>query len=221
MDATTPPPTPDTLALDFNETLVRERMLPAWCRDRLRRSGPGERVRLGLAVVAFGGLSIAADVLGADAVAARIGFRVLAGVAVHDLVEWARTRLTPSDLAFAALARHAAGRRRLLVLSRGSPEPVVRAVLERDDVRRRLGALGLLAAVEVVAPRLETRADRLTGRVLGPVLGKRRRLRSLPAGTLFLGDRRDRRLVHRMRRRRFRFACVDAGAEEPVAPGHE
>jgi hypothetical protein len=157
-----------------------------------------------------GSLAIAADLAGREALAARIGFGVLAGVPRTRIEDWAARSLALRDPALHALARLGAGGLPLdlLVLSRGTPAIAVAAFLARADVRARLASAGVRGEPRVHAPAIEEHDGVLTGRVTSGLESKAERLRHIPAGAVFLGDRRDQRQVSKLVRTHFRFERV-------------
>ena len=206
-----PPPLALTVVVDFNETLVRERTLAAWCRERMRR-GPWRR-RLGAAARAgfYGTLAVLADLLGREALAARLGFRVLEGVRRAEIEDWAGQALTLNPKATAALERLAdeSGALALVVVSRGTPQLAVRAWFFRRDVRALLARARVESFPLILAPELEESLGVLTGRVTGDIPSKSERARLGPHGAVFLGDRRDWRWARRLKDRHFRFVRAD------------
>jgi len=196
---------------DFNETLVRERTLPAWCRTRMQTGTAGHRLAAAARCLPRGAAAMLIDGLGLDVLAARIGFGALRGVAPAELEAWAERGLTPHPGAARALRELAAEARELelLVVSRGSPELVVRAHLASEAARSWLAELPLAGLPDVLAPELEIADGLLTGRVTGSLEAKAGRTRLVTShNAVFMGDRRDLQWVHRLGTKRPRFVQI-------------
>lgn len=184
-----------TVVTDFNETLVRERTLIAWCCAHMRRGPARRRLRHALVCLPLGAVAMALDRLGADTAAARLGMVAFRGSDRAALRRWATTGLSGNPAATQALQTLAAahGPLTLVVVSRGTPADAVRGWLDGDAGCRALAGVALAAPPRVVAPELEERGGRLTGRVVGSLLRKRDRTALVGAHGIYLGDRRDAR----------------------------
>lgn len=200
---------PLLVVIDFNETLVVERTLPRWCRDRVRSGPLAARVRAALACAGYGLLARVMDAIGFDSAAASIGLRALSGVKVKDLEEWAQACLMLNPGASAALSRlsHERGRPlALTVVSRGSPGVVIRAFLATPAVVARVAEWGRV--LTIIAPELVVHGGVIAGRLSAPAISKQSRAQLLGDDAIYLGDPRDRHWVAKSGIGRARFLEV-------------
>jgi hypothetical protein len=88
--------------------------------------------------------------------------------------------------------------------SQGTCARAIELFTQRQDVVEALERVGFHVS-SIVANNLELSDGRFTGRIIGQIITKHSKIEGLPKGSIFVGDNRDEKVIIRMKNREFEF----------------
>jgi len=211
------------ILVDFDGTLIEQRLLPHWVLFLLFRSEIGWRgkLRLALSTLVRAPVSVVLALFRRTSPAGvRVAYRVFKNVPADTLgalVDHRATdgsfliKLNPKVLELLACAVAELGSlavtAEIVIHSQGAPKLAILTFLARPDVCAALSHAGVRVREEnVVANALERNGDIFTGELCTPVLTKFSRLHELADAALFIGDDSDEALLGRAGIQPQRFA---------------
>jgi hypothetical protein len=209
------------IAVDFAETLVKERPMIEWVLFELRNTEYSiwRRFRFIINSFARGSISI---VFGRVRItskwAAKVAYMSFKGISQERLQKLINHRNRDNihilslnmelvDVLLRLREEYGVDPTQPLdisIHSQGTCTKAIELFMQRQDVIQTLGQTGFNLS-EIVANQLEVINGRFTGQLVKPIITKYNKPGTIPEDSIFIGDKHDEKSINRMSNRNFRF----------------
>ncbi|MBD3181011.1 hypothetical protein GF312_01895 [Candidatus Poribacteria bacterium] len=203
------------IAVDFAETLVKERPMVQWVLYEIRNTQKSLWRRLTFMINSFsrGPVSIAFGKYSKTSQwAAQVAYKAFKGLDEKDLREFINYKINNGyilnlneDLLFVIDKLRENNRSvNVSIHSQGTCSKAIELFLQREDVINRLEKSGI-SITHIVANRMKIQNGKFTGSIIPPVITKHTKHLTLPQNCIFIGDDRDEKALMRLEDKPFQF----------------
>lgn len=198
------------IAVDFAETLVKERPMIEWVLFELRNEEISlwQKLRFLLNSFTRGPLSIVFGKFQATSRwAAKLAYASFKGLSEKSLENFVNNKLNLNHRlidVISAIKQRRGIKPQISIHSQGTCSIAIELFTKRSDVSEAISQAGFYIS-SIVANQMEVKEGKFTGKLIGHIITKHNKHLGIPKGSIFVGDDRDEKAIKKLKDKEFEF----------------